>query len=74
MNKLNAIKNVQTVVALHRDYVGYAELPFSQITKKKANNRQMLLRVFSNVHTWHVKFYHFVMEKKMTRTTTSDLD
>ena len=41
---------VQTVVALPRDYGDIAELLSSQHAKEKANNRQMMLNLLSNVH------------------------
>ena len=40
---------VQTVVALPKDYRDCAELLSSQHAKEKANNRQMMLKLLSNV-------------------------
>ena len=40
---------MQTVVALPRDYKDCAELLSSQHAKEKANNRQTMLKLLSNI-------------------------
>jgi len=63
---------VQTVVALSRDYEDCAELLSPQHAKLEVNNRQMMLKLLSNIH---VKVYYCkVKVKKMTPTTTSYLE